>query len=179
MRNTKNRLKIITILAFLVAVLSIGVGYSSYNTTIEVSGKAIAVETMGDLKIDNINNPTTTIDTILYKEQPVIEDNKIVFSITSFSPGNSVSFNFDLTNNGIIPIKISDIRIEGIDEYKDNFEYSITNINIGDIINRETNLLNNVFTMTYKEAVRDEYNNPLNLNLDNVTLVIEYEQNRE
>ena len=44
MKDTKNRIKVITVLAFLIALLSVGIGYSSYNTTIEVSGKAIAIE---------------------------------------------------------------------------------------------------------------------------------------
>ena len=52
MKNNKSRIKMITIMAFLVAILSIGIGYSSYNTTIEVSGKAIAIENEYDIKLD-------------------------------------------------------------------------------------------------------------------------------
>ena len=56
MKDTKNRIKVITVLAFLIALLSVGIGYSSYNTTIEVSGKAIAIENVYDIRLDNINS---------------------------------------------------------------------------------------------------------------------------
>ena len=179
MKNTKGRIKIITIMAFLVALLSVGIGYSSYNTTIEVSGKAIAIENVYNIRLDNINNAKTSLNNILFREEPSIIGNSINFAITSISPDGSVSFNFDLYNDGLIPTKIKNITLKGIENYQNNIEYNVSNIAIGDVIKGETKVLDNTFTLKYKEAQRDEYNNPLNLNLDNLSLIIEFEQIKE
>ena len=81
MKNTKNKIKIITIMAFLVAILSIGVGYSSYNTTNEISGKATIIENLCDIKIDNIKDVNTSLETITFKDTPSIISNTIIISI--------------------------------------------------------------------------------------------------
>lgn len=179
MKNNKSRIKMITIMAFLVAILSIGIGYSSYNTTIEVSGKAIAIENEYDIKLDNIKDINSSLNTILFKEDPNIIGNTINFSLSSMVPNNQVSFKFDLYNESIIPTKIKSITLKGIDNYLSNLEYGVTNIAVGDVIKGETKLLDNTFTLIYKEAVKDEYGNPLNLNLNNLSLVIEFEQIKE
>ena len=179
MKNTKNKIKIITIMAFLVAVVSIGVGYSSYNTTIEISGKSTAIENICDMKFYNIKELNTSLDTIIYKDEPTIIGNTINFSITSMVPENSISFKFDLYNEGILPARIKGITLKGIEEYNDNLSYQITNLAINDIIKGETKLLDNTFTLEYKEIVKDEYGHPLNLNLDNLSLVIDFEQIKE
>ena len=179
MKNTKNKIKIITIMAFLVAILSIGVGYSSYNTTNEISGKATIIENLCDIKIDNIKDVNTSLETITFKDTPSIISNTINFSITSMVPNNNISFKFDLYNEGILPVKIKNITLKGIDKYQEYLEYSISNIAINDVIKGETKLLDNTFTLNYKEVLKDEYGNPLNINLDNLSLVIDFEQIKE
>ena len=179
MKNTKSRIKIITIMAFLVAILSIGVGYSSYNTTIEVTGKAIAIENEYDIKLDNIKEVSTSLNTILFSAEPSIINNSINFSITSMVPNNQATFKFDLYNNSLIPTKIKKITLKGLEKYQDNIEYSITNLKVGDIIKGESQVLDNVFLLNYKEPLKDEFGNSLNLNLDNLSLVIEFEQIKE
>ncbi len=179
MKNTKNRIKIITIMAFLVAILSIGIGYSSYNTTIEVSGKAIAVENENNIKIENIKDLNTSLNTILFKEEPSVIGNSINFAITSIVPNNKISFKFDLLNEGLIPTKVKAIELKGIDNYQDNLEYGISNIAVGDDIKGEAKILDNTFTLEYKNAVKDEFGNPMNLNLDNLSLIIEFDQIKE
>ena len=179
MKNNKNRIKIITIMAFLVAMLSIGIGYSSYNTTIEVSGTAIAIENEYDIKLDNIKEVSTSLNTILFKADPSIINNSINFSITSMVPNNHVSFKFDLYNESLIPTKIKNITLKGLEKYQANLEYSITNLKVGDVIKGESKILDNTFVLNYKEPLKDEYGNSLNLNLDNLSLVIEFEQIKE
>ena len=164
MKNNKNRIKIITIMAFLVAILSIGVGYSSYNTTIEVSGKAMAIENEYDIKLDNIKEVSTSLNTILFSAEPSIINNSINFSLNSMVPNNQASFKFDLYNNSIIPTKIKSITLNGIDKYQANIEYKITNLAVGDVIKGESKILDNSFVLNYKEALKDEFGNPLNLN---------------
>ena len=156
MKDTKNRIKVITVLAFLIALLSVGIGYSSYNTTIEVSGKAIAIENVYDIRLDNINSVNT-----------------------SLTPNNSVTFKFDLYNESLIPTKIKNITLKGIEKYNDNLVYNISNLNIGDVIKGESKILDNTFTLSYKEAYKDEFGNPLNLNLENLSLIIEFEEVKE
>ena len=179
MKDTKNRIKVITVLAFLIALLSVGIGYSSYNTTIEVSGKAIAIENVYDIRLDNINSVNTSLNTTVFKEEPRIIGNSINFAITSLTPNNSVTFKFDLYNESLIPTKIKNITLKGIEKYNDNLVYNISNLNIGDIIKGESKILDNTFTLSYKEAYKDEFGNPLNLNLENLSLIIEFEEVKE
>ncbi len=176
MKNSKTRIKYITILAAIISILSLGIGYSSYNTT---SGTSQIVEKVYEIKLSNIHDIKTSNEAILFKQEPIITNNDISFSITSLIPNNNISFKFDIENKGNVKTRIKDIKIKGLEKYDGYLTYRLSNIKKGDILKGETKIKDNEFILEYNKEVSDEYGNPLNINLDNITLTIELKQVKE
>ena len=179
MNSNKTRIKYITILAFIVAILSLGIGYSSYNTSVEVTGTSEIVESIYEVRLSTIHDEKTSNNTILYKQKPTITGNDISFSISNLEEKGKVSFKFDIENLGTIDAKVKSIKLSGLDEYEKSIEYKVSNLKIGDIIKQGAKVKDNSFTLTYKTKVLDQNGAPINLELENLVLTIELEANKE
>ena len=179
MNSSKTKLKYITILAFIVALLSLGIGYSSYNTTVDATGTSEKLESIYEVRITNIHEDKTSSNTILYKQKPTITGNDISFSISNFEEKGSISFKFDIENLGNIDAKVKGIKLVGLDKYESSMEYKISNLKVGDIIKGDSKIKDNSFKLTYKTKVLDQLGNPINLELENLVLTIELEGNKE
>ena len=174
MNNSKTRIKIITILSMIVAVFSLGIGYSAYNINNEESGIATVIKDIYDIKIDNINSELTSNENITFKEKPVSTYNEVFFSVANLIHENNISYKFDIINSGNIDIEIENIELKGIDNYKDNITFKIDNLKIGDIIKGEEQVKDNTFTLTYTNPIYDKYNNLMVVDLDNLKLIITF-----
>jgi len=172
--DSKRKIKVITILSVLVAILSLGIGYSSMVINDKESGISTQVENVYDIKLDNVNNAITSKEEIVYSVEPVIVGNEIDFSIKNFVFDNSVSFKFDIINNGNVDVKIKSIQLEGIEAFANNLEYSMSNIQVGDIIKGKASIKDNTFILKYKDPIYDKYNNLINIDLDKLVLKIEF-----
>lgn len=172
--DSKRKIKVITILSVFVAILSLGIGYSSMVTNEKESGVSTRIENIYDIKLDNINEAIASKEEIEYSVKPVIVGNEIDFSLKNFIYDNSISFKFDIINNGNVDVEIKNIELEGIEAYANNLEYSMSNIQVGDIIKGNANIKDNTFVLKYKDPIYDKYNNLINIDLDKLVLKIEF-----
>lgn len=179
MKNNKTKIRYITILAAVIAILSLGIGYSSYSTTNDNSGTSEVLKSEYDIKLDKIHNKKTSNKEIKYKQSPIITGDEISFSISNFIYDNSISFKFDINNAGTVKVKIKDIKVTGLDKYEDVLSYNISNIKVGDIIKPDSVIKDNEFVLKYKQAILNEYGENMNLELDNIVLTIEFEKVKE
>ena len=179
MKNSKTRIKYITVFASIVAILSLGIGYSSSNEERKISGTAEVVENIYEIILSNIHEVKTTNESVSFKQQPVINGKEIYFSISSLSPGSNASFKFDIENLGNINSKIKEIKLSGLENYEKNVSYKISNLKEKDRIKKESKIADNEFILSYDQALLDDSGNPINLDLDNLVLTIELEQVKE
>ena len=172
MKNSKTRIKYITIFASIVAILSLGIGYSSSNDERKISGTAEVVENIYEIILSNVHDVKTSNESVTFKQQPMING-------SSLSPESNVSFKFDIENLGNINSKIKEIKLSGLENYEKNVSYKISNLKEKDRIKRESKIADNEFILSYDQALLDDSGNPINLELDNLVLTIELEQVKE
>ena len=175
MKNGRSRIKIITFLSLIIALISLGIGYMAYSMNNEVSGTSTIVESVYDIKMDNINSASTSKEDIVYKTKPFVVGNEVTFGIGNFSHEGNVSFKFDIYNNGNVDAIIKSIELIGIDNYSKNIEYSLSNIKVGDVIKGESKIVDNTFKLNYKNPIYDKRNNLISVDLDEVVLKINFE----
>lgn len=179
MKNTKIKIRYITIFAAVIAILSLGIGYSSYTTTNEISGTSEILKSEYDIKLDKIHEKKTSNKEIKFKQQPIITGNEISFSISNFIYNNNISFKFDINNAGTVKVRIKEIKVTGLDKYETSLSYKLSNIKVGDVIKPDTIIKDNEFILKYKQAILNEYGENINLDLDNIILTIVFEKVKE
>lgn len=109
-RNLSNYV-LIGVVAF---VLSIGVGYATFNATIKINGTATVKASSWKVKFDNLSevNKTGTAEVI---DAPVIENDDDThigdYKVSLTTPGDSISYTFDVVNEGTFDAEISSLII--------------------------------------------------------------------
>lgn len=165
------KIKIIALLAFFVAVMSLGIGYSSLNTTLEISGMANVYQEKYEVLLSNVHSllkseGDTQIST------PIILNDTIIFDLKLTQLDNYVSFMFDIVNSGNQDAKITDVYVEGLNEYEQNLEV-VYGENLKDkVIKGGEKVSNNLFKITYKNGIFDPYTGFQAIDLKGVKLVV-------
>ena len=176
-RNSK---LIFTVLILCVFILSGLVGYSYLNETLTVEGNTDVNKNNWNIHFDSESFHVLENSAIMINE-PSFSDNetKINFGINLDKPGNKYSFTVDIKNDGSIDGKIRYITIEGLENYSNFLDYSITyddgiEIKKGDALRFNQKETIKVYIEFKKDITsNDLLNNDTNLNL---TLDLKYEQ---
>lgn len=103
------KIPILSLLIVLVAALSIG--YSALSTTLQIKGTANVEGMSWRIEFQNLSEATLTGSASKISD-PVISDDKTELSsynINFIEPGDSVSYSFQVANNGTINAKLSDV----------------------------------------------------------------------
>lgn len=165
------KIKIIALLAFFVAVMSLGIGYSSLNTTLEISGMANVYQEKYEVSLSNVHSllkseGDTQIST------PIILNDTIIFDLKLTQLDNYVSFMFDIVNSGNQDAKITDVYVEGLNEYEQNLEV-VYGENLKDkVIKAGEKVSNSLFKITYKNGIFDPYTGFQAIDLKGIKLVV-------
>ena len=93
------------IVAFIVMLLCITVGFAALNTTLNINGKSSISKNTWDIHFENISVTNGSIEAI---QEPTIENNTSVYFEAKLSnPGEYYEYTVDVVNKGSIPAKIS------------------------------------------------------------------------
>ncbi len=143
-KEKDRKYKIFIIIALVISIFAISVGYASFSNLLEVNNDVYLKGKDWLIKFDNLSNiKTTGKATIL--TNPVITNNIIDTDISFEEKGDSIEYNFDVVNAGNLHAKLSVApSIRGIPaEEADNIKYTIkyedgTDINEGDFLATNT-----------------------------------------
>lgn len=109
--------KVIAIAALFIGVIGLSVGFASLQTSLQINGAATVKSSKWDVHFANLTAVTKT-GTATEVTAPTIKSNNSVastligdYSVTLTSPGDSISYKFDITNAGDYNAKISSITI--------------------------------------------------------------------
>lgn len=100
--------KIIAIIALVVAIAGLTIGYAAYTETLKIDGAANVDPSSWSIyfKTDNEFKGVTTGNAVVNKE-PTLESTTISgFDVTLTSPGDSVTYLFDVKNAGNLSAKL-------------------------------------------------------------------------
>lgn len=152
--NNQKKAKYLTLLVAIFAFVSFGtIVFAGYTQQLDIQGKATVKKASWLIKFANLQDVITT-GTAVEDQKPTINTNDTKISeykVSLNTPGDSVTYKFDVVNEGTFDAKISSITIPtpvctGSGESK---------------ITDETNICSNLsYTLTYD----DEDNTPVALN---------------
>lgn len=169
------KIKIIAFLAFFVAIMSLGVGYSTLNTTLEINGIAKVYEEKYEVSVSNIHNVLKSEGETTISD-PLVKDDVITFDFKLTQLNNYVSFMFDIVNTGNQDAIVKDIHIEGLDPYVANLEVNFNDSLKNTVITGGETLENNLIKIGYKEGIFDPYLGFQAVELRGVRVVVKLEK---
>lgn len=138
----KNRkFRTITIVALIIAILCLSVGYASFNTLLNINSATYFASKNWYIKFDNLSDPVITNDAKVL-EKASVTSTSIDLKIALSKPGDAVSYTFDVSNAGNIDAILGSLpTISGIpDSLSDTLIYELryddnSNIDLGDELN--------------------------------------------
>lgn len=174
MRQTKKS-TLFSIIGIFIAMVSILTSVSAMSTSMAGTGVAIENREVYDVKIDNVSEIYSDEDIEVIKN-PSNEDNKINFGVKLNSIDSTTQVQFDIENKGNVNVKVKNVTISGIENYKDNVEVKVLGINVGDIIDAEVKNSGIKVITQYKNPVIDENGMISAVNLDDINVEIEFDK---
>ena len=177
----QRKVKIISLVALIVAVLGLTVAFAALSETLTINGTASLDAATWDVHFENISSPTITGDASEVSP-PEITDNGITLSkinVNLTKPKDSVKYTVDVVNDGTINAEIVNI-VKGqlTEEQERAIEFSVTNedgtnLEQGFILNaKEKQKL--VVSIRYKDDI--EASDLLSEQTINLSLTLNYVQ---
>jgi len=118
------KIKIISLCALLVAVLGLTVAFAALSQTLTINGSAAVDAASWDIHFEKTSGKETEVKGAATFTEPTLSGTTIEnFSATLTKPGDSVTYYFDIVNNGTI-----DAQIESYN-FPRAFNDCFTNIN--------------------------------------------------
>lgn len=108
----KNReVKIIAVVALLVAVVGLSVAYAALSTTLEITGTATINSASWDVHF--VKGTGTPVGGATFVEPTLSADSTALsnYSVKLTKPGDSVTYTFKITNQGSINAKLGTVNI--------------------------------------------------------------------
>lgn len=101
--------KIVTIVALLVAVLGLSIGYAAYAENLKISGTVTARSSSNSWNVKFENISAAEFGGIANEMvAPELTSTTISkFEVNFFAPGDSVSYTFDVVNKGLLNAKLT------------------------------------------------------------------------
>ncbi len=166
------KIRIIAVVAFLVAIASLSISYSSLNTTKEVKGIAMVEPNVISLKISDIDNLLCDEGSSI--SEGIIVDNTITFDSNLRSIGSSCSFDFVILNNGSYDVTLNGGILDNLNN--EHVTYELIGVNKGDSLkigeSKKVSL-----KVSYNDFVRDEWTEVPVINLNEVQYKFDFEKN--
>ena len=102
------KIKIISLCALLVAVLGLTVAFASLSQTLTINGSAAVNAASWDIHFEKTSGKETEVKGAATFTEPTLNGTKIEnFSTTLTKPGDSVTYYFDIVNNGTVDAVVS------------------------------------------------------------------------
>lgn len=107
--------RVIALVALLIGVISLSIGFASISTILNIRGSGTVGSSSWDIHFENLAKVEPTSDTVTVNTAPAIDAiNKTTienYSVTLQTPGDSISYTFDVVNIGSYDAKISELTV--------------------------------------------------------------------
>ena len=125
----ERRIKVLSIVALIVAVLGLTVAFAALSETLTINGTATLDAAKWGIKFENLTSGVLTGDAVVNNEATIADDDVTIenIDVTLKTPGDSVTYTVDLLNEGTINAEISNIKVpELTEEQKRYIEFKVT-----------------------------------------------------
>lgn len=111
MRKSRKNQKIVFMI-LIVAIISISIAFSALNATLKIDGTIFVKASYWNIKIENLQTAVLNGNAKESKAPTVESNTKIgVYTITIETPGDEVTYSFDVHNYGVIDSEIETLNI--------------------------------------------------------------------
>lgn len=195
MKEKRNIIVFTIVIAAIAAVTAVGIAYAAFSRQLNINGSAKVAASSWKIKFSNLA-PVTTTGTAKELTAPTIneEDTTIGdYSVSLTNPGDTVTYKFDVVNEGTFDAKVSSVTIPtpsctGAGETAtvdgtnvcNNITYTLTyedgsNVKIDDTLNKgETKSM--VLTLKYSDSITSEQLPKNDVSISNLSITIVYSQ---
>jgi len=107
--NGKNITIILSVLAIIVSVIAVSIVYAEYTQTLKINGTGTVVSTKWDVHFENLKDAITTGNASVTTPAKLKNGNTTIgdYSVILHNPGDSITYTFDVVNNGDYDAKVS------------------------------------------------------------------------
>ena len=108
-KENDNKLPLIALL--IVACVGLTIGYSALSTTLSIKGTASIEGMSWRIEFQNLSEATLTGNASIISNPVISEDKTEIssYNVNFLDPGDSVSYTFQIANNGTLNAKLSEI----------------------------------------------------------------------
>ena len=108
-KENDNKLPLIALL--IVACVGLTIGYSALSTTLSIKGTASIEGMSWRIEFQNLSEATLTGNASIISDPVISEDKTEIssYNVNFLDPGDSVSYTFQIANNGTLNAKLSEI----------------------------------------------------------------------
>lgn len=105
--------RVIAVIALMVAVVGLTIGYAAYSTTLKINGTANVDPAVWDVKFAYTNTTDTALTGVktgfaVINQEATLTDTQVSgFDVTLKAPGDSVTYNFLVANKGTLDAELS------------------------------------------------------------------------
>lgn len=142
----ERRIKILSLVALVIAILGLTIAFAALSTTLTINGAATLDAAKWGIKFENLSDGKITGDARV-NDKAIIEDDLVTINkmnVSLSTPGDSVTYDVYLVNEGTINAEISSIETPSLTKEQEkyiNFEVKYedgTEVKQGDILNKNT-----------------------------------------
>ena len=127
MKNSKNKKNYILV-ALLLLVVTITVGYAALSTTLNINGSSTITKQSWDVHFESLNVTAGSVTATTPAAITADDTTKVTYGITLAKPGDFYEFTVDVKNGGTLPAKLSAApTIDGVSTDQDVYvNYTVT-----------------------------------------------------
>ena len=107
--------RVIALVALFIGVISLSIGFASISTILNIRGSGTVGSSSWDIHFENLSAADRSSSTVIENTAPAIDPtNKTTigdYSVTLQTPGDSISYTFDVVNIGSYDAKISELTV--------------------------------------------------------------------
>ena len=160
--KNKDNSKISLITLLIVSCVALSIGYSTLSTTLKINGVANVDGMSFKIEFQNLSEASLTGSAVKITD-PVISEDKTElksYNVNFLDPGDSISYTFQIANNGTINAKLSEIVKDTIscEGYGNGQQATIDANNV---------CANLEYTLKYANAEKHYNDNNLNVSMSN------------
>ena len=167
--------RIVAVLAFLIAIASLGISYASLNTTKKIVGIATVQETKTSLKIDNYKKSQIDERINSVVGTPSMKANVLKFDCSLKTIGDYCALDFEIINDGSYAAKVTSLFIDLPGAENKPVSYEIKGINVEDVL-RVEEVKNVSLVITYNDYSREEWEEIQEINIENIQFRVDYDK---
>ncbi len=105
----ERKVKALSLVALIIAVLGLTLAFAALSQTLTINGTASVNAAEWDIHFENLSEPTITGSAIV-NNVPTFTGTEITdFDVSLTKPGDSVTYEFDIVNNGTIDAKLDEL----------------------------------------------------------------------